>query len=171
MRIFAAICLLGLLYWPANGALSQASKQQPSSASGRKNSKLYKYRNSKYGFTFLLPATWKGCKIVEGNWDGGDNNGPHGYEVLERGPEITIVNPRSTESDEYQDIEIMIFTHKQWNSLEEGKFFVSAAPVGPGELGRNDKYVFAEPPRMINPDLQGADELLSIMKANPLHAF
>jgi hypothetical protein len=131
MRIFAAICLLGLLYWPANGALAQVSKQQPSSASGPKNSKSYKYRNSKYGFTFLLPPTWKRCKIVEGNWDGGDNNGPHGYEVLERGPEITIVNPRSTESDEYQDIEVMIFTNKQWNSLEEGKFFVSAAPVGP----------------------------------------
>ena len=65
----------------------------------------------------------------------------------------------------------MIFTHKQWDSLQEGKFVVSAASIGPGDLDRNAKYVFAEPPRMINPDLEGAAEIESIMKGNPLHAF
>lgn len=144
---------------------------QLAAAQLRGASKPYRYRNSKYGFTLSLPGAWKGCKVTESSWGGGDNNGPHGYEVLERGPEITIVNPRSTESDDHQDIEIMIFTHKQWNALEEDKFFVSAAPIGPGEIGRNAKYVFAVPPRMINPDAPGADEVVSIMKGNPLHAF
>jgi len=65
----------------------------------------------------------------------------------------------------------MIFTHKQWKSLQEGKFVVSAASIGPGELDRNAKYVFAVPPRMINPDAPGADEIEKIIRANPLHAF
>jgi len=170
MRIFAAICVLGLFYWPANGALSQASKQQPSSGSGHKNSETHQYKNSKYGFTFLLPATWKGCEIVEDKWSGYAET-ERGEETVERGPAIRIVNPRSKESDQYGDIYIMIFTHKQWDSLQEGKFVVSAASIGPGELDRNAKYVFVEPARMINPDLKGAEEIESIMKGNPLHAF
>jgi hypothetical protein len=170
MRIFAAIYLLGLLYWPANDALSQASKQQPSSESAHKNSKAYQYKNSKYGFTFLLPATWKGCKIVEDTWSGYTET-ERGEETVERGPTIRIVNPRSKESDQHGDIYIMTFTHRQWDSLQKGKFVVSAASIGPGELDRNTKYVFAEPPRMINPDLEGAEEIESIMKGSPLHAF
>jgi hypothetical protein len=170
MRIFAAIYLLGLFYWPASNAVSQTPKQQPSSATGHKNSKAYQYRNSKYGFTFLLPVTWKGGQIVEDTWSGNTET-ERGEETVERGPAIRIVNPRSKESDQYGDIYIMILTHKQWDSLQEGRFVVSAAPIGPGELGRNAKYVFAEPPRMINPDLGGSGEIESIMKGNPLHAF
>ena len=170
MSIFAVISLLGVFYWPANGALSQASKQQPSSAPGHKNLMAYQYKNSKYGFTFLLPATWKGCEIVEDTWSGYIETA-RGEETVERGPAIRILNPRSKESDQYGDIYIMIFTHQQWDALRKGKFVVSAAPVGPGELDRNAKYVFAESPRMINPDLEGAKEIESIMKGKPLHAF
>jgi hypothetical protein len=65
----------------------------------------------------------------------------------------------------------LIFTHKQWKSVQAGEFVVSAASIGPGELDRNTKYVFAEPPQMINPDLEGAKELENIMTARPLHAF
>ncbi len=45
------------------------------------------------------------------------------------------------------------------------------APIGPGELDWNAKYVFAEPPRMINPDSEGAEEIENTMKLKPLHAF
>ena len=65
----------------------------------------------------------------------------------------------------------MVFSHAQWDSLEQGNFFVSAAPVGPGELGRNRKHVFAELPRMINDSLEGYEEVVRIMHSNPLHAF
>jgi hypothetical protein len=130
---------------PATGTLPQGA-QRASSKPTNRTTKSIKYRNTKYGFTFSLPTTWKGYSAVEGTWDGGDNNGTHGYEVLERGPEITLVNSQSTPAKPYQDIYIMVFSHAQWDSLEQGNFFVSAAPIGPGELGRNHKYVFAEPP-------------------------
>lgn len=169
MRLLAAICFLGFLYVP-HETLSQSVKAPPDQAAAHRDSKSYVYKNSKYGFTFLLPATWKGCQIVEETWEGYTST-ERGDETVERGPEINIVNPRSKESVEYQDISIMVFTHMQWKSLQQDKFFVSAAPIRPGELGRNAKYVFAVPPRMINPDLAGAEEIENIMRLNPLHAF
>lgn len=128
--------------------------------------------NTKYGLTFSLPATWRGYSTVESTWDGYDDNGPHGHEVLTRGPEITLVNPQSTPTKHYQDIYIMVFTHRQWNSLQRAEFEINAAPVDPGEHGRNNKYVFAEPPRMIGyDDSYGTDEVVKIMWSKPLHSF
>jgi hypothetical protein len=103
-------------------------------------------------------------------WEGGDNDGPQGYEVLERGPNLTIVNPHSTSAIQYQDIDIMIFSHPQWDSSQQGKSSVSAAPIGPGEFGRNRTYVFALPQRMVNDSLYGWDEVMKIMQSNPLRA-
>jgi hypothetical protein len=172
MRAFRALCLAGLLIWTRSNSVSQTTPKPAASPTlGQKASKAYEYRNTKYGFTFTLPASWEGCKIVESTWDGGDNSSPHGHQLLERGPDIRIVNPQSIGSDEYQDIDVMIFTHKQWEDLKDGRYFVSAAPVDPGELGRNRKYVFAQPPRMINPNAPGADEIIGIMRSGPLHAF
>jgi hypothetical protein len=167
---FRVWAVLGLLYAPPHDARSQTVKARPDSAAAHKESKSYQYENSKYGFTFLLPATWKGCQVVEETW-GGYTRTERGDEAVESGPAIRVVNPRSKKSDQYQDISIMIFTHSQWRALQQEKFFVSPAPIGPGELDRNVKYVFALPPRMINPDLEGAEEIEDIMKANPLHAF
>jgi hypothetical protein len=90
---------------------------------------------------------------------------------LERGPSFTIVNPQSTSGKHYQDIYIMVFSHLQWDSLQQGKFSVSAAPIGPGELGRNRTHVFALPPRMVNDSFYGWDEVMKIMQSNPLRAF
>jgi hypothetical protein len=41
----------------------------------------------------------------------------------------------------------MIFTQKQWQELQQDKFHIGAAPIGPSELGRNSRYVFALPAR------------------------
>jgi hypothetical protein len=147
-------------------AVAQTPPQSP-----QKNSKLstrtkaIKYVNTKYGFTFSLPATWKGYSAVEDTWDSaaGDTS---------RGPAITLANPQSTSEKKYQDIYIMVFSHAQWDSLQRGEFVVSPASVGPGELGRNRKYVFAEPPRMIDSDnLLGWKEVVKIMHSDPLRAF
>lgn len=64
----------------------------------------------------------------------------------------------------------MIFTLKQWKSLGQGKFSVSAAPFGPGELGRNKKYVFALPARYNYDFLEGWEQVENILKGHPLHA-
>jgi hypothetical protein len=78
-----------------------------------------------------------------------------------RHPEWTAENPR-------QDIPIMIFTTAQWNSLQQGKFHIGAAPIGPSELGRNAKYVFALPARYNYAFPTGYEEVESILKSDPL---
>ena len=149
------------LQTPPQRAQGTTSKPSP------RATKSIKYLNTKYGFAFSLPKTWKGYSIVEGTWEGGDNDRPQGYKVLERGPSLIIVNPQSTSGKQYQDIYIMVFSHLQWDSLHQGKFSVSAGPIGPGELGRNRTYVFALPPRMVNDSLYGWDEVMKIMQSNP----
>ena len=60
---------------------------------------------------------------------------------------ISIRHPQWTAENPRQDIPIMIFTIEQWNSLQQEKFHIGAAPIGPTELNRNEKYVFAIPAR------------------------
>ncbi len=143
---------------------SPQATQQATSKPAIRPPKSIQYRNTKYGFTFSLPTTWKGYSVVEGIWNDATNAGF-------QGPQITLVNPRTTPAKQYQDIYILVFTHAQWDSLQAGDFAVSAASVGPGELGRNRKYVFAEPPRMIDSDSLGREEVVQIMHGHPLHAF
>ena len=57
----------------------------------------------------------------------------------------------------------MVFTPAQWRSVRQEKFLVSAAPFGPGELGRNSKYVFALPPRYDYSFPPGYEEVEEIM--------
>src|SRR5271165_2842894 len=151
---------------------SPKGTQQTTARPLSRATKSIKYTNVKYGFSFSLPSTWKEYSTVEGTWSDADSRGPDGDGIVESGPQITIVNPQSTEAKKYQDICIMVFSHVQWDSLQQGNFVVSAASVGPGEIGRNRKYVFAEPPRMVDSDhLYGWEEVVKIMHGNPLHAF
>jgi hypothetical protein len=60
----------------------------------------------------------------------------------------------------------MVFTVAQWNSLQRGDFVVSAAGIGPRELGRNVRYVFALPPRCDFADLPGMQEVETILEGN-----
>ena len=62
----------------------------------------------------------------------------------------------------------MVFTIAQWNALDQDKFHVSAAPIGPGELGRNRTYVFALPPRFDYAFPTGYEEVEEILKSKPL---
>jgi hypothetical protein len=89
----------------------------------------------------------------------------------EKGPLILIGHPLSTKDNPRQHIPIMIFTKAQWQLVEEDKLIVSAAPVGPSELGRNSKYVFALPPRFDYADIDGRQEVGEILQHHPLHAF
>jgi hypothetical protein len=126
------------------------------------------YKNTQYGFSFSLPISWKGYSIVEDKWEGvaiGDDI------VIEQGPIILIRNPEWTYANPMQDIPIMVFTIKQWDSLQQEKFHIGAAPIGPSELGRNSKYVFALPARYNYAFPTGWEEVDQILKNNPLKAF
>jgi hypothetical protein len=129
------------------------------------------YHNTQYGFCFRLPADWKGFRIVTEQWSGTMLEGPDQGKQTESGPELLIRNPKWTEANPYQEIPIMIFAPSQWKLVAAEQMGVSAAPVGPGELGENGKFVFALPPRWIGfTEAKGQDEALALMNENPLEA-
>ena len=64
----------------------------------------------------------------------------------------------------------MVFTRKQWESLLKDEFHIGAAPIGPSELGRNHKYVFALPARFDFAYPTGFEEVDQIVRNNPLQA-
>jgi hypothetical protein len=89
---------------------------------------------------------------------------------LER-PQLLIRNPKWTEEKPYQDIPIMVFTPAEWQQVEAVTMSVSAAPIGPSELGHNSQYVFALPPRWIGfDDTLGQDEVSAWTSQNRLQA-
>jgi hypothetical protein len=131
------------------------------------------YKNTQYGFTFSLPESWKGYSVVVGKWEGYDltKQSSQGQVITERGPEISIRNSKWTSEKPYQDIPIMIFTTSQWNDLQNDKFHIGAAPIGPSELGRNNKYVFALPARYNFAYPEGYQEVEQILSKNSLRTF
>jgi hypothetical protein len=99
-------------------------------------------------------------------WSGA-NAARHGQE--ETGPLLVIRHPLDTEEDPRMDIPIMIYRKRQWGK-DGTNLIVSAAGVGPSELGRNREYVFVLPPRFADVDVEGAQEVLDIVTRHPLRA-
>ena len=129
------------------------------------------YTNTQYGFSFSLPESWKGYSIINDKWEGLSLESQNQGTVVETGPLLSIRHPEWTDQNPRQDIPIMIFTLKQWNSLQQEKFHIGAAPIGPSELGRNSRYVFALPARYNFAFPQGYEEVEDILNSNPLHAI
>lgn len=123
------------------------------------------YENTQYGFRFTLPDSWIGYTIVTNTWNG---QGAADGKVVESGASIAIRHPEWTADKPRQDIPIYVFTIDQWNALQQEKFFIGAAPMGPSELTRNDKYVFALPARYNFAYLDGYQEVENILKGNPI---
>jgi hypothetical protein len=128
------------------------------------------YENDEYGFRFTLPADWKGHTIVQDTWEGLSLEESSEGEVTESGPIVSIRHPKWTAEQPRQDIPIMVFTLDQWDALEQGKFHIGAAPVGPRELGRNSRYLFALPARYNYAFPTGHEEVEDILNGNPLEA-
>jgi hypothetical protein len=128
------------------------------------------YRNSQYGFSVSLPKTWKGYSVVAEKWIG-YTNGAQGQVASQQGAEILVRHPLWTAGHVRQDIPIMVFTLAQWDLIQKEEFYVSAAPIGPSELGRNATYVFGLPPRYNYAYITGWEEVESILKANSFHTF
>lgn len=128
------------------------------------------YNNTQYGFTFSLPESWKDYKIITEEWEGLSLADSNEGEVVETGSIISIRHPKWTSEEQRQDIPIMIFTIYQWKSLEQREFQIGAAPMGPKELARNSKYVFALPARYNYAFPTGYEEVEKILEDNPLRA-
>jgi hypothetical protein len=128
------------------------------------------YNNKQYGFSFTLPASWKGYTILTTTWEGGPPS-PWTGPPPDQGPALTIRNPQWTQTDPREDIPIWIFTHDQWNRIQNEHLLVSAAPFPPMELGHNRRFVFTLPPRYTNDLLTGYEEVLKINANHPLHPY
>ena len=153
-------------------AAADAVPQGGAPAANPKAKGIVAYTNDSYGFKFDLPDSWKGYSVIAGKWQGNrlDSEDASGKPKQESGPLITIRNQHWTEARPYQDIPIMVFTLEQWKLVEKEELAVSAAPIGPSELGRNAKYVFALPPRYNFGDAEGIEEVNDIIAGHPLHA-
>ncbi|CAH1217514.1 hypothetical protein PAECIP111891_04577 [Paenibacillus allorhizoplanae] len=124
------------------------------------------YENTQFGFRFTLPDSWKGYTIVTDKWEGLSVGDAQGDKVS--GVSLSIRHPEWTAEQPRQDIPILVFTVDQWNELQQDKFHIGAAPIGPSELTRNDKYVFALPARYNFAYLDGYQEVEDILKSNPI---
>jgi hypothetical protein len=136
--------------------------------------KLVVYINREYGFRFSLPESWRNYSVKTSEWEGGDGRTYESHEDVpppQKGPIISIEHPQSSQAYPRQNIPIMVFTKAQWQLVEKGELIVSAAPVGPNELGRNAKYVFALPARYNYAFIEGWEEVDKIIQAHPLQAF
>jgi hypothetical protein len=164
MRVHSVLLFLVACATMRSGGAGTATAQAPRPSAARPT---IVYRNAQYGFCFSLPASWEGYTILTDEWTGelpGTKERPHG-------PTIVIRHPKWTQEAPRQDIPIMIFTLDEWTRVDDGDFSVSAAPIGPSELGKNSKYVFALPPRWIGfYDTLGQDELNAWMSENRLQA-
>jgi hypothetical protein len=129
------------------------------------------YRNDRYGFNFSLPGSWKGYIIVFDKWEGLSLEGSKRNKVVETGPIISIRHPRWTLKNPRQDIPIMIFTLTQWDLLQQKKFRIGAAPIGPKEIDRNSRFVFALPARYNYAFPTGYEEVEKILESSPLKPF
>ncbi len=167
LGILAALILAPPAFADTRQEAPPASRQTDRTTGKTPSKQTIEYRNARYGFSFTLPRSWKGFSILQQTWQG--NNGSS--IVLERGPEITIRNPRWTADNPWQDIPIMVFTRVQWKAVADEKISVSAAPVPPSPLGHNRKYVFALPARFNYGDAAGQQEVQQILSQHALHAF
>jgi hypothetical protein len=126
------------------------------------------YNNPDYGFKFELPKTWEGYTVVTETWTGTPL--AEGRQS-ESGPQFLIRSPKWTDAIPTQDTPIMVFTRAQWDALQREEFSVSAAPIPPSELGRNNQYVFALPARYNFAFLPGYEEVADIIDGQPLQTY
>jgi hypothetical protein len=181
MRKLSKATLFSVLIWTITiylplqiAAQTQAAHSaNPSTPTKPRPKKSVVYVNKQYGFRFYLPKSWEGYSILVEKWEGSavtdeaENKTPQ----PETGPEIIIRHPLWTDADPRQDIPIMIFTPAQWKLIENDQMNVSAAPIGPSELGHNAKYVFALPPRYNYALPTGYEEVDRILSGNSLRPF
>lgn len=135
---------------------------------GEKQDDTIFYQNKEYSFTFKLPKTWKNYSIVTEEWEGLSIPTSGAEKVVETGPMISIRHPEWIVENPRQDIPIMIFSLEQWDLLQQEKFHIGAAPIGPSELNRNEQYVFAIPARYNFAFPTGYEEVEQILESKPL---
>jgi hypothetical protein len=173
MKVKLRMCAAMLTAWVvvspgfagAQPGTSSGAGQQAKPEAAEPATDAVEYKNTKYGFRFSLPDSWKGYAIVADVWEATDAQ----KGAVERGPVVYIRHPDWSKENPRQDIPIMIFTLSQWESVEHGDYFINGTAIVPGELGRNRKYAFAVSGRVEDSETPGAKEVNQILQHRPLH--
>ncbi len=101
-----------------------------------------RYENEEYGFSFFLPATWRGYSVLLTEWEGTCYSpAKNAVAVTARGPMIVFRHPQWRADDPYQDLPILVFTRSQWDSDKLGRFGIGAGGLE-YELWHTPDYVF-----------------------------
>ncbi len=103
-------------------------------------------KNSDAYFVFEVPAhAFSRYSVLTDEWDAPlvelPSDSTDKAIGKERGLKVVFRHPLWRTNDLYQDIEIMVFTHKQWKEEHDGLFFPYAGGII-SEMWHNDKYVF-----------------------------
>ena len=159
--LWLALVLSGVL-WGCSTAVKNANSDAPNHLSDLP----LRYHNAKYGFTFFLPAGWKGYSVLMQQWDAELPSADYEKVIgIERGPVIALRNPRWRAGEPYQDIPILVFTRSQWDADKHGRFHIGAGGVDQ-EIAHNAKYAFAISTRFNWDELKGFEEAWKIVDHN-----
>jgi hypothetical protein len=136
-----------------------------------------RYHDTKTGFTFYLPETWRGYSVLHKEWQG-QNYVPANdeYITVTCGPVFVLRHPHWTASKMYQDMTLVVYTRSQWDGEKQGKFsctyFAGGTMV---ELWHNHNYVFAMSTHEGKAELEGWQEVNEIVtqnvQASPPHLY
>jgi hypothetical protein len=172
--LLTAVCGIALCSPCPVLAATGSPQTNPAAKPSGRSKKTIVYTNKKYGFRFVLPASWKGYSIIVSEWSGSVWGAANNREQPIRtvtGPKITIRHPLWTESNPRQDIPIMILTYEEADLSKADDLSTSAAPFGPQEIARNARYVFALPPRYDYAFPTGGEEVERLLQEHSLHPF
>ncbi len=125
------------------------------------------YKNTAYGLRVMLPVSWRGYTIKDATWSARIESA----KVIASGVLLQIQHPASTTKKPRQDIPIMVLTVQQWEKSLKDDWSFGAAPIGPSELARNEKYVFALPARYNYSFPVGFEEVQGIIDSKAITAF
>lgn len=92
------------------------------------------YSNPTYGFTMTFPATWKGYKFKEANFEGSTIT----YYVEVPSTDSNSKTAGTTnDAGYYSSFAITVYTLAQWQDLQNSEGAIMAT-----KITQNDKYVF-----------------------------
>ncbi len=110
------------------------------------------HKDTSYGFCFKLPFSWQGHATITDTWLGSPMDMTLVDDTIAEGGSLNLLqHPHWTGKNPRQDIPIMVFAHQQWDLIRTESLRVSAAPIGPKELGQNDNMFFLYLPVITTP--------------------
>ena len=154
--------ILGLAVLLASGCTSVNVASQPPGMPLR-------YHDGRYGFTFFLPASWRGYSAsVQQLKDERYSTAEDKQITCGYTPMITLRHSQWRTDAPYQDIPILVFTLAQWDALHRGELWPSLFAGGAmDELWHDHEFVFAMSSRYNGADdVRGWKEVAEIVERN-----